>query len=170
MRTYDECRCYVDHLIAEHRRLHRMLRLAHSAMIHANVPDHDATTADIVRVLRQVREELAHHFAEEEGGGCLEEAVSHCPTLSADSRRIEAEHPQLLQSIDRLIAQAKDCDQSVETRIELERGFDEFCSQLNAHEAAENVLLRQGFGANLNSSDQGRPAGAAGAESMKGVS
>lgn len=154
MRTVDECRSYVDHLIAEHRRLHRMLRSAHSAMIHASGPDHDATTADIIRVLRQVRDELAHHFTEEEGGGCLEEAVSHCPSLSTDSRRLQAEHPQLLESIDRLIAQAMDCDQSVQNRIELERGFDELCSQLNAHEAAENVLLRKGFGATLGSSDQ----------------
>jgi len=169
MRTYDECRCYVDHLIAEHRRLHRMLRSARSAMIHASSPDHDATTADIVRMLRQVRDELAHHFAEEEEGGCLDEAVSHCPTLSADSRRIEAEHPQLLESIDRLIAQAMDCDQSMEQRIELERGFDELCSQLNAHEAAENILLRKGFGANLNGSDQGRSSGSASAEPMKGA-
>jgi hypothetical protein len=23
MRDYNECRCYVDHLIAEHKRLHR---------------------------------------------------------------------------------------------------------------------------------------------------
>ena len=167
MRTYDECRCYVDHLIAEHRRLHRMLRSARSAMIHASGPDHDATTADIVRMLRQVRDELANHFAEEEGGGCLEEAVSHCPTLSAENRRIEAEHPQLLVSIDRLIAQAMDCDQSVDKRIDLERGFDELCSQLNAHEAAENVLLRKGFGANLNGSDQSRRDGAATAKPTK---
>ena len=77
MRDYDECRTYVEHIIAEHRRLHRMLRLARSAIIASGGPDRDATGTDVTRVLRQVREELAHHFAEEEEGGCLDEAVSH---------------------------------------------------------------------------------------------
>jgi len=150
MRTYDECRCYVEHLVAEHRRLHRMLRLAQHAILGAHGPDRDASQADILRILRQVRDELAHHFAEEEQGACLDEAVSHCPSLSTESRRIEAEHPELLKDVDRLIAEAQDGDQSVESRIALERGFDELCRQLNAHEAAENSLLRKGFGANMN--------------------
>src|SRR6188474_315829 len=144
MRDYNECRCYVEHLIAEHRRLHRMLRLARAAIVASGGPDRDAPGADIVRVLRQVREELEHHFAQEESGGCLDEAVSRCPPLSADARRIEAEHPQLLSSVDRLIAHALDCDQAVEKRVALERGFEDLCRQLDAHEADENVLLRKG--------------------------
>jgi len=150
MRNYDECRCYVDHLISEHRRLHRMLHQAHHAIIGAHGPDQDATTADIVKVLRQVRDELEHHFAQEEGGGCLDEAVSRCPALSADCRRIEAEHPQLLAAVGRLIAQALDSDQSVQERIELEIGFEELRRQLDAHEGAENALLRRAFGVNVN--------------------
>src|SRR6478609_1685585 len=150
MRDYNECQCYVEHLIAEHRRLHRMLRLAHAAIVASGGPDRDATCADIVRVLRQVREELEHHFAQEESGGCLEEAVSRCPGLSVEAKRIEVEHPQLLENVDRLIAQALDCDQSLENRLCLERGFDELCRQLDAHERAENALLRKGFGVNVN--------------------
>jgi len=153
MRTYDECRCYVDHLISEHRRLHRMLHQAHHAIVGAHGPDRDASSADVVRVLRQVRDELEHHFAQEEGGGCLDEAVSRCPGLSAESRRIEAEHPQLLTGVDRLIAQALDSDQSVQKRLELEIGFEDLRRQIDAHEAAENALLRKGFGANMNGAE-----------------
>jgi hemerythrin len=150
MRAYDECRCYVDHLISEHRRLHRMLNQAHHAIVGAHQLKDDSTGQDVVSVLRQVRGELEHHFAQEEGGGCLDEAVSHCPALSVESHRIEAEHPQLLAGVDRLIAQALDSDQSLQKRIELEVGFDELRRQLDAHEAAENALLRKGFGANVN--------------------
>ena len=150
MRDYNECRCYVEHLIADHRRLHRMLRLAQTAIVANGCPDRDATCADIVQVLQHVREELQHHFAQEEGGGCLDEAVSRCPGLSAEASRIETEHPQLLENVDRLIAQALDCDQSLENRLALERGFDDLCRQLDAHEGAENALLRKGFGANVN--------------------
>jgi hypothetical protein len=149
MRSSDECCCYVEHLIAEHRRLHRNLRLARAAIVASGGPDRDATGADIVRVLRQVRDELEHHFAQEEGG-CLDEAVSHCPSLSAEARRIEAEHPQLLANVDALIADALDCDQSLEKQLVLGRAFEELCRQLEAHEAAENVLLRKAFGAAVN--------------------
>src|SRR5690349_5290104 len=105
MRAYDECHCYVNHLIAEHRRLHRMLRLARNAICPPGSSESVPGT-DIVKLLGEVRAELEHHFAEEEGGdGCLEEAVSRCPSLSDDARRIESEHPRLLEDIDRLIAQ-----------------------------------------------------------------
>jgi len=150
MRDYNECRCYVEHLVADHRRLHRTLRLAQAAIVANGCPDRDANCTDIVRVLQQVREKLEHHFTQEESGGCLDEAVSRCPALSAEAKRIELEHPQLLQDVDRLIAQALDCDQSLENRLSLERGFDNLCGQLDAHEAAEDALLRKGFGANVN--------------------
>src|SRR5262245_37229875 len=107
-----ECCSYVEHLIAEHRRIHRMLRLAHHTIIGAQGSQQDAPPAVVVRVLQQVREELEHHFAQEESGGCLHEAVSRCPPLSAEAHRIEAEHRELLQDVDRLIAQALDTDRS----------------------------------------------------------
>jgi hypothetical protein len=157
MREYNECRCHVEHLITEHRRLHRMLRLARAAIVGSGGPDGDTTCADIVRILRQVREELAHHFVEEEAGGCLDEAVSRCSSLWAEARRIEAEHPHVLDDLDRLIAQALDCDRSVEKQVALKRGFDELCRQLDAHEAAENVLLRNCLGANVNGDEREQP-------------
>jgi hemerythrin len=155
MYTYDECRCFVDHLIAEHRRLHRMLRVARNAIMPLGAATGSVPSADMVKLLSEVRQELEHHFAEEEGGGCLEEAVSRCPSLSDEARRIEAEHPRLLQSIDGLIAQAQDSDQSVPGRIEVARQFDELCAQLEAHEGAENALLRKAFGVNVNGAADG---------------
>jgi hemerythrin len=148
MLQYSECRVYVDHLLAEHRRLHRMLREARIA-VRAGDPG-EKSIDHIVQVLRNVRQELQQHFAEEEAGGCLEEAVSFCPRLSGELRRIEAEHPEMLNEIDRLIAQALDSEPTVDSRLALENAFDELCHQLHAHEAAENELLRQGFGTNVN--------------------
>jgi hypothetical protein len=145
-----ECQTYVDHLLAEHRRLHTLLRLARSAVLQSGGPDRDATTDDILRLLQRIRDELMRHFAEEEAGGCLEEAVSRCPRLSAQAGRIQAEHPELLAELDAVIAHAADCDQTVQSRLAFERHFDSLCERLHAHEAAENDLLRQGFGANVN--------------------
>jgi hypothetical protein len=150
MPTDEECRCYAEHLLAEHRHLHQGLWQTRNAVLGADAFGHKASGLDIARLLRRVRAELEHHFREEETGGCLEEAVSRCPALAEEARRIEAEHPRLLEGVDRLIAQALDCDAALEKRIDFERHFDELCGQLHAHEAAENQLLSRGFGVNLN--------------------
>jgi iron-sulfur cluster repair protein YtfE (RIC family) len=156
MRDYEECRPYIDHLRAEHRRLHAMLIRARSAVQQMNGPDRDANLPDVAKILEQVRGELTQHFAEEEQGGCLEEAVSRCPRLSPDANRIEAEHVELLAELNRLIAEAKDGPENVATRVAVERDFDELCKQLHAHEAAENALLREAFGASVNG-DESEP-------------
>ena len=150
MRDNNECGPYINHLIAEHRRLHAMLRVARSRLTNAGGPDCDTTFQDVATTLRRLRRELTHHFAEEEDGGCLDEAVSYCPSLSAAARRIEAEHPELLAEIDRLIAQALDCEHNVQNRIAFGKAFDDLCRNLQSHERAENDLLRQGFGVNFN--------------------
>jgi iron-sulfur cluster repair protein YtfE (RIC family) len=155
MYANEGCPIYVEHVLAEHRRLHNMLRLARAAIVQSGGPDRDATTADLVRVFQQVRSELAHHFAEEEGGGCLEEAVSRCPRLSGQARRIEAEHPALLRDLDALIVGAQASEKSVEARQRMEQAFKALCERLHAHEAAENNLLRQAFGANVNGDENG---------------
>jgi hemerythrin len=157
MDNADECRCYVEHLLAEHRRLHGLLRSVRTTIVESRGPDGDVSSADIVRALRQLREELKHHFIEEEAGGCLDEAVSRCPRLSAEDRRIEAEHPRLLEGVDRLIAQALDSDESVEKRVALGMAFDELRRHLESHEAAENTLLRQAFGTNFNGDEYPQP-------------
>jgi hemerythrin len=153
MRNYEDCRCFVEYLIAEHRRLHKMLRLASSIITANSQIESEVSSAAMVRVLRQVRDELERHFAQEESGGCLEEAVSYCPSLSSEARRVEAEHPQLLNSVDRLIAQTLDSDSSVANQLAVKQRFDELCSELAAHEAAENLLLRQAFGSTVNGSE-----------------
>ena len=150
MLPYDECKPYVEHLLAEHRRLHTMLRLARAAIRQSSGPDRDATTGDIVRILRQVQQEIAHHFVEEEAGGCIEEAVSRCPHISQQANRVQAEHPELLRKLDALIADVLDSKHTVADRIAVQREFDELCQLLHAHEAAENDLLRQGFGVSMN--------------------
>lgn len=157
MRDYDECLPYVNHLVAEHRRMHGMLHQARTSILQSGGPDRDASVDDIVSALRHIRSELAHHFGEEEAGGCLDEAVCHCPRLAAEAKRIEAEHPVLLAEIDRLIAEALDSEQSVANRISMERDFEHLYRQLCAHEAAENAILRQAFGMNVNGGEFENP-------------
>ena len=157
MRDYNECRPYIDHLLSEHRRLHKLIHQARISIVQSGGPDGDESYQGVVQILRNLRGELQNHFAEEEAGGCLDEAVSRCPRLSPDAKRLECEHADLLAEVDRLIAEAADSDAHVESRVTLQRDFDSLCRQLHAHEAAENDLLRQGFGANVNGDENDQP-------------
>jgi len=152
MRDYEECRPYIDHMLAEHRRLHQLLCSMQVAIVHSVGSDCDASFTEVARSLKLLRGELSHHFAEEEGGGCLDEAVSRCPRLSSAERSIEAEHPLILERVDRLIDQATKLPPKLANQVALKDAFDELYVQLCAHERAENALLQEGFGANFNGS------------------
>jgi iron-sulfur cluster repair protein YtfE (RIC family) len=156
MRDDQECRCYVDHLIAEHRRLRSLLRQMRAEIAHSVGPDELPSFAGVARVLSRLREELEQHFAQEEGGGCLDEAVSRCPRLAGEEKRIEAEHPQILAEIDRLVAQTKTLPPTHPNQLTVQREFDTLCHQLRDHEKAENTLLAQGFGVPVNGDDVGQ--------------
>jgi hemerythrin len=160
MRTYDECKAYVDYLVAEHRRLHRLLLHARKTIAGSADAGERDWTQKVIKVLRDLRGTLQCHFADEEEGGCLDEAVSFQPALSADVNRIEAEHPRLLAEVDRLIAQAEDGGTTPADHLALTTAFDELCRELHTHEAAENEVLRRGFGVNLEANGSGLPSGA----------
>lgn len=151
MRDDSECRSYVNHLLLEHRRLHGLLRDARRALAADGLRKSPTECAD---VLRRVRDELKSHFAEEEGGGCLAEAVSRCPALSAEVQTIEAQHPALLLRLERLLAEVAECDSSAQCRVETLLAFDDLLRELRAHEAAENNILRRGFGTNVVDEDE----------------
>ena len=153
MRDDNDCRTFVNHIAAEHRRLHTMLRQMRSAIIESVQPDETPSFAVIAGILARLRQELKEHFAEEEAGGCLDEAVSRCPGLSAEAKRIEAEHPEILGLIDRLSEQAGSSPPTPQNQLAMQRAFDQLYEQLRAHEAAENKLLAQGFGIQANGDD-----------------
>jgi hypothetical protein len=99
----------------------------------------------LVDTLVELRSELAHHFAEEESGGCLEEAVSRCPSLSPNAKEVETQHPGLLANLDHIIRQASPTSQP-STIASLHRDFEKFAETLRQHEDAENRILHLGFG------------------------
>lgn len=146
MRDDDEIRCYVQHLATEHRRLHGILRHLRDSLVYAVGPDEAPSFSEVVRILVRLRDELARHFAQEDAGGCLDEAVSHCPTLSAEVRRIESEHPQLLAEVDRLVARAKQLEPTTVNQFALDHEFEALFHRLRTHEKSEADLLRQAFG------------------------
>jgi hypothetical protein len=149
MRDDQECRPYIDHLVSEHRRLSGMIRRVRSSIVSSVEPDSDPSLARVASALETLRGELKHHFAQEEQGGCLEEAVSRCPKLALDAKRIESEHPQLLIDLDWLIAQAASLRPSPENQFWLQHECERLFRRLRMHEIAETGILRQAFATNF---------------------
>ena len=98
---------------------------------------------DLINSLCHLRAELAHHFAEEEAGGCVEEAVSHAPRLGREAADVEREDPELLRLIDSLIGQLHAKPQAMN---KIETDFREMINRIYRHEAAESRIVGEGFG------------------------
>ena len=109
-------------------------------------PDPADVLDQVAESLEALRAELAHHFAEEEAGGCLEEAVAHQPSLSHEVTRLEREHPEILRQMDRLLQRLSELSHIDKSVREIEGDFRGLASKLQDHEAAENRILEESFG------------------------
>ena len=159
MRDYSECRHFVDHLVAEHRRLHRMLRQMRTAIVSSVGGDASPSFAEVARILGRLRDELELHFMEEDsGGGCFDEAVSRCPPLANEAKRIMAEHPGIVAEIEQLIDQANQLAPSKTNKLAIQQSFDSIYQRLRDHENAENRLFAHAFGTNVNGDEHAAPA------------
>lgn len=138
-------RAYFHHLLVEHGRLNkRLLEIGHEVGDLCQDGRTQDSLAHLARQLTDLRQELQAHFAEEEAGGCLEEAVTRCPSLGIESKAILAEHPRLDRMLEKLLGQTQNL---LASPAEIRRDYQAFAEQLRAHDAAENRLLQMAFGA-----------------------
>jgi hypothetical protein len=142
MRDLQDCLPYVRHLRVQHRRLNEALQRIGETFLEKDIE----APARLVNGLAELRQDLAHHFAEEEEGGCLEEAVSRCPSLSADVRHVEEQHAVLLSELDDVIDDARQEQGDSAKGAPLLQEFGRFAESLRRHESAENRILQLGFG------------------------
>ena len=144
---FDEFLPYVMHLRAEHKKLsecvHRIEQ--HWSLQHQRLAPADALVA-ILESLEALRAELARHFEEEESGGCLEEAVSHQPNLSHVVTQLERQHPELLEQMDGMIERLRALSRLAASTADIKEDFRVFAEKLHAHEAAENRVLEETSG------------------------
>jgi hemerythrin-like domain-containing protein len=138
---------YVTHLRTEHRRLRACLhRIEQQWLLDIERPRRTDDIPRVIDSLEALCAELAHHFAEEESGGCLEEAVSHRPNLSGEANRLRCEHTELVGRLQGLIARLRLLPRPGESIDRVGEDFRRFADDLRAHQAGENRVLEQSFG------------------------
>lgn len=141
-----DCLAYAEHLQAEHRGLHQRLRALQRELGEVTQPYIDRPLlARILEAGRELRKELAHHFAEEENGGCLDYAVSRMPRLAGEAQLVENEHPVLLEELDAMLAHLGLARPGELETATVKEQFDAFVVRMLTHEARENQLVERGF-------------------------
>ena len=109
MEADDECAAYAGHLHHEHHRLNRLLlEIGHEVGQLAGAQADRRVVQRLETRITDLLSQLKTHFAEEESGGCLEEAVSRCPSLAGETETILKEHQQLDQLLCRVLSQISD--------------------------------------------------------------
>lgn len=136
----------------EHARLHQLLGACRAHLDNATrlTP---AIAAGLLPHLTALQEHLATHFAHEEQGGWLEEAVIRLPRLAKQWTRLEKQHANLLRRLDDLVRQTKATANAAALGNGLARDFAAFTQQLLAHEACEERILQQGLNEDLDLCD-----------------
>jgi len=152
---------FVDHLLAEHRRLDHMVYQTLAMLPNWEEPSSPGWTEQMLTGLQSIRRELSRHFQEEETGGCLEEAVVRCPTLCSEVARAKAEHAHLLQDLEEVIEHCRRAagPSAFDAHV-VGQELRAVVHQLRAHEALEDRIIEQGFNVCLENEDMAEPRGA----------
>lgn len=138
----------LGHVLAEHRDLFHLLLSVRSALANAGPPTPDRRS-EVLDSMHHLRDHLADHFAKEEQGGFLEEAVARIPRLSAAVQSILGQHPLLLANLDRVIEdlEASPADSGAWARAN--HDFEAFSARMTAHERSENAVVQSGYNEDL---------------------
>lgn len=145
MNGYRECLAYAEHIRAEHRELHQRLKALQAIFDEPIGETLDAQLRTrLLDACEKLREDLAHHFQEEEADGCVEYAVSLVPALAAEQADLEREHPRLLEQLDAILHELRHGQTSL-PRADMQRRIDEFTVAMRMHEARENRIIERGF-------------------------
>ena len=105
----------LTHIAAEHRGLERratqLIQLVRRPIEDGALP---TALAELTTNLRDLRDLLRRHIAQEMTGGYLEEAVARVPRLARDADAIERQHPDLLRDAAALVNIAKNSTPSLD--------------------------------------------------------
>ena len=141
--------------IKEDDRVLRQL-LQRAADLFLSAPPVHPRPEQTARLLGQLRDQLATHFALEESFGYFEQAVDVAPHLSERADVLRSEHQSLSRAICDLTDEAEQlCFTKPAGNVHGPLGlrYRTFHQQFEVHEAGENELIQQAYNDDLGVGD-----------------
>jgi len=141
---HDECRVYMDHVRLQHRRIQQLIERLRPLVYGA--AGCEAAFVDAKHLLGDLADQFARHVAEEEGGGCLEEALCRCPRLANQGRDVREQYPRIQAEIARIVAKFDGCERLGSASKMVEQELEQLARDLCQLERDERYILREAFG------------------------
>jgi hypothetical protein len=146
-------RAFVAAFGAEHHELRQLVHSLHEAVRDERPWSREAAT-EAIGILHTLNAHLEHHFAQEEIGGYLEEALNAAPRFAGDAAELLRQHPQMLDKIQLARMTADRAANEPSAWPELKRESLELIKGLMAHESAENRIVQQAFNTGADDLDE----------------
>lgn len=144
MSEHEDCRTYTDHIRLQHRRFRQLIESLRPLVCGA--AGCESAFDDAKQLLGDLADSFARHVSEEAGGGCIEEAICHCPRLAQQARDISAQYPKIRAAIERIAANFTGCDRLGTSSRMVEQELDQLARDLDRLESEERYILREAFG------------------------
>jgi len=145
---------FLQEIKDDNQRLRDLFSQARKLMEEADDPPKFVT--QFSRVLSELRDQLAMHFALEEAYGYFDEAVHEAPRLSTQAEALRGQHKVLFEEICGIAEQAERlCYRRKVERMpaRLLAQFRAFDERLRNHEQQENELILAAFDDDIGTGD-----------------
>jgi hypothetical protein len=133
-------------LYEEHRHLEQTLERLRALLSGTPQP------ATAVSLIDDIHGQLVSHFAHEEKGGYFAELLASKPRLRGEAERLLAHHPELLERLEEVRAEASRATETGDCRT-LSAAFDRFFERFEEHEHREESLLQGAHGTDIGATD-----------------
>lgn len=100
-------------------------------------------------LLAELRDQIEGHFAQEEVGGYMEEALSRAPRFSLQAAALLKQHTQLAREVHELLVRAEAGRDNSGIWKNLYADLQALLKRLRAHEAGENRMIEAAFNEDL---------------------
>lgn len=132
----------------EHNLLEQLL-----VNIRAELDREPASRKQIVPLLSELADLAEAHFAHEEEGGFMQEAIARAPRLAVRAEAIRREHEHLLEAVQKLHILASSGVESDGWWNTVRTDFTAFADRMFVHEAKEKAIVQEAFTDDLGEGD-----------------
>jgi hypothetical protein len=141
---------YVREVQADHIELDHMVRSIRAALESGGQAKWmPPATEAIAELLERTSQHLERHFAHEEAGGYMEEALALAPRFGPQASQLLKQHAWLNQAMSQLASVARQNTHSPDAWPQIAKQTVDLLKKLLAHESGENHIFQEAFNVDL---------------------